>query len=79
MRLNMRVDESARQIEYEYHRACILSDSKNALRDKLERSAEFVAMRQAYAKKRHAIRLKRDMWRGKPRISAQFYLPASCR
>lgn len=58
VRVNMGVDEAARQVQYEYHRARILSDSKNALRDKFKRSAEFVAMSEKYAKKKHDIRWK---------------------
>jgi len=59
VRVNMRSDEGARQVSYEYHRARSLSDSKDALRGKFERSAEFVAMRQAYTTKKRYIRWKR--------------------
>ena len=59
VRVNLRVDEGGGQVNYEFHRARILSGSKDELREKFERSAEFVAMRQAYAKKKHQIRRKR--------------------
>ena len=56
--MNMGKDEATGQIMFEFHRARVLSESKDELRDKFKRSPEFTAMCPAYPKKKQDIRLK---------------------
>ena len=42
--MNMGKDEATGKINFEFHRARALSESKDELRDKFKRSPEFTAM-----------------------------------
>ena len=46
VRVNMGKDEATGQIMFEFHRARVLSESKDELREKFKRSPEFTAMSQ---------------------------------
>ena len=46
VRVNMSKDEATGQIMFEFHRARVLSESKDELREKFKRSPEFTAMSQ---------------------------------